>query len=231
MTLILNVLHEDMSVLAADKMARAEWSISPMSFSTVPPGKGYVVHDFNKVTMNSSRTLALGIAGLTQDHGYTQKIAHSEKIDDALRVIRKHIEGFVPIYDRSRLRTLSQFSSNEGIATFFDQSVGNYYAYKYLFSPIEFQARLHRGTDEVKILFAGSGSKYLKGECGQTDIAEFISSSKNSCTLEECMSWMNYVYKRVNQSDPEIGDEPVFLTSTKYSSFEYGEPNLEQGFD
>lgn len=231
MTLILNVLHEEMSVLAADKMARAEWSISPMSFSTVPPGKGDVVQDFNKVTMNSSRTLALGVAGLTQDHGYTQKIAQSEKIDDALRVIRKHIEGFVPIYDRSKLRALSSFMPNEGIATFFDQSLGGYFTYKYLFSPIEFRARLHRGTDEVKILFAGSGSKYLKGECGQADIAEFKSSSKNSCTLEECMSWMKYVYNRVSQSDPEIGDEPVFLASTKYSCFEHGERNLEQSFD
>lgn len=125
MTLILNVLHKDMSVLAAEIMARAEWSISPMSFSSVPLGKGYAVHDFNKVTINSSRTLALGIAGLTQDHGYTQKIERSEKIDDALQAIRKHIEGFVPIYDRGKLRKLSQFSANEGMAP--EPHLGRYF--------------------------------------------------------------------------------------------------------
>lgn len=114
-----------MSVLAADKMARPVWSISPMSFSSVPPGKGYAVHDFNKVTINSSRTLALGIAGLTQDHGYTQKIERSEKIDDALQAIRKHIEGFVPIYDRGKLRKLSQFSANEGMAP--EPHLGRYF--------------------------------------------------------------------------------------------------------
>lgn len=93
MTLILNILHKDMSVLAADKKARAEWSISPTSFSTVPPGKGCVVHDFNKVTMNSRRTLALGIAGHAPDHFYIQEIERSDNIDDGLRAIRKHIES------------------------------------------------------------------------------------------------------------------------------------------
>lgn len=226
MTLILNILHKDMSVLAADKKAKAEWPISPMSFTAVPPGKGHVVHDFNKVTMNSSRTLALGIAGLTQNHCYTQEIEQSGNVDDGLRAIRKHIEGFVPIYDRASLSTLTSFMTNEGIATFFDQSLGGYFSYKYLFSPIEFQARLHRGTGEIRILRAGSGIKYFDGEDGLADIAEFISSTKNSSTPEACLSWMKDVYKRVNESDPEIGDEPVFLVSTKtnlgFSSFAHG---------
>lgn len=225
MTLLLNILHKDMSILAADENARAEWLISPVSFTTPPPAKDKVVHDFNKVTMNSSGTLALGIAGLTRDHCYTQEIEQSDSIDDGLRTIRKHIEGFVPIYDRASLSKLTSFMTNEGIATFFDESMGSYFTYKYLFSPIEFQARLHRGTDEAKILCAGSGIKYLEGEHGLADIAEFISSAKNSCTPEECISWIKTLYKMASESYPEIGENPAIFVSTRSSlgcsPFEY----------
>jgi hypothetical protein len=220
-TLILNILHKDMSVLAADKKAKAEWTMSPVAFSTVPPGKGHMVHNFNKVTMNSSKTLALGIAGLIPDHCYTQEIERSDNIDDGLRVIRKHIEGFVPIFDRGSLSTLTEFMRNEGIATFFDQSLGSYFTYKYIFSPVEFHARLHRGAGEVKILYAGSGIKYFEGEDGLADIAKFKSSAKNACSPEDCISWMKDVYKRVGERDPEIGDEPNFLVSNK-TNFGYG---------
>lgn len=226
MTLILNILHEEMSVLGADKNAIAEWSIPPMSFGSVPPGKGKAVQDFNKITMNSSRTLVLGIAGITHNHRYTRQIELSNNIDDGLLAIRKHIEGFVPIYDRASLDALTSFTKNEGIATFFDTSMDCYFSYKYLFSPVELQARLHRGSGEVKILYAGSGTRYFEGKKGLADIAEFKSSIKNSCAPEDCISWMKDVYKRVSESDPEIGCEPDFLISTKtnlgYSSFERG---------
>jgi len=225
-TLILNILHKDMSVLAVDKKAKAEWTMSPVAFSTVPLGKGYMVHDFNKVTMNSRRTLALGIAGLTPDHFYAKEVERSGNIDDGLRAIRNHIEGFVPIFDRARLSTLTAFMRNEGIATFFDQSLGAYFTYKYLFSPVEFHTRLHRGAGEVKILYAGSGIKYFEGEDGLADIAEFKSSAKSACSPADCISWMEDVYKRVSEIDPEIGDEPIFLVSKKtnlgYGTFEHG---------
>lgn len=225
MTLILNILHKDMSVLAADKKAKAEWTMSPLSFSTVPVGKGHMVHDFNKFTVNSRRTQALGIAGITQNHRYTQKIEQSDNIDDGLRAIRKHIEDFAPIYDRASLSTLTEYTRNEGIATFFDQCLGGYFTYKYLFSPIEFQARLHRGADEVKILYAGSGIRYFEADNGLADIAEFKSSAKFACSPKDCISWMKDVYKRVSERDPEIGDDPAFLVSNKtdigYGAFEH----------
>lgn len=225
MTLILNILHKDMSVLAADKNAIAEWLVSPMSFFAVRSDKGHLVLDFNKLTMNSSRTLALGIAGLTKDHCYTQQIEQSNTIDDGLRIIRKHIEDFVPSYDRASLRVLSTFRANEGIATFYDQNMGNYFTYKYLFSPIELQARLHRGSDEVKVFYAGSATKHFVGENRLAEIAELIPLTESLNTPEECIHWMKEVYKRVSESDPEIGGVPTILVSTRsnlaYRSFEH----------
>lgn len=215
MTLILNVLHKDMSILAADSKARAEWSVSATAITTVPAGRGPIAHGFNKITMNSSRMLALGIAGLTQDHGYTQAIEQSDSIDEGLKTIRKHIENFVPIYDRAKLSTLTSFMANEGIASFFDQSTGTYFTSKYLFSPVEIRTRLHRGTDKVKVFGAGSGSKYFEGASGLADIESFVALIKHSCTQEACISWMQDAYKRASGTDPETGAEPVFVISTR----------------
>lgn len=215
MTLILNILHKDMSILAADKKARAEWSVSVGAITTVPSGRGPIIHDFNKITINSSRTLALGISGQDQDHDYIQAIKQSESIDEGLRTIRGHIESFVPIYDRVSLSTLTQFSVNEGIASFFDQSTGKYFSSKYLFSPIEIQTRLHRATDEIKVFYAGSGSKYFKLQEGLASISSLTTLVRDSCTPEFCISWLQEVYKRASGEDPESGAEAVFFISTR----------------
>lgn len=215
MTLILNVLHKDISILAADKQARAVWPVSAMSFSTVPASGGTVVSDFNKVTMNRSRALAVGIAGNTQDHCYTKEIEETESIDESLRVIRNHIQRSVPVYDRARLSNLSSFVPNEAIATFFDHGMGMYFANKYLFSPVEVQARLYRATDEVQVFLAGSGRKYMEGQEGLAVLASFKASVRTSCTPEACISWLQHAYKLVAASDPEIGAEPMFVLSTR----------------
>lgn len=215
MTLILNVLHKDMSILAADGKAIAEWPVSAGSVTTAPSGRGCIVQDFNKITLNSTRTLALGIAGSTQDHGYTQVIERSSCFDEGLYTIRRHMEGFVPVYDRATLSTLTSFTANEGIASFFDQSMGMYFTSKYLFSPVEIRTRLHRANDDVKVFSSGSGSKYFEGENGLADIESLITLTKCSCTPEACISWLKDAFKRVGDFDPESGVDPMFVVSTR----------------
>lgn len=215
MTLILNVLQKDISILAADKNARALWPNSAMSFTTVPASNGPLVDDFNKITTNTSNMLAVGIAGNTQDHSYTMEIESSDSIDEGLRAIQNHIESSVPVYDCANLNNLSSFTANEGIATFFDQRTGMYFAKKYLFSPIEVQARLYRATDEVQVFRAGSGRKYMDGQQGLAAIDSFTASVRASCTAEACISWLQHIYRLVAASDPEIGAEPALFLSTR----------------
>lgn len=204
-----------MSILATDKNARAVWSVSAMSFTTAPASSGPVVSNFNKVTTNMSRTLAVGIAGNTQDHCYTTEIKKSDSIDESLNAIQNHIERSVPAYDPARLSNLSSFMTNEGIATFFDHRMGMYFANKYLFSPVEVQARLYRATDEVQVFWAGSVRKYMGGQEGLAAIVSLATAFRTSCTPEACISWLQDLYKLVSASDPEIGSEPMLLLSTR----------------
>ena len=218
MTFILNILHRDMSILAADRKAMAEWPVASAPDMTVHTGGTSVVHDYSKITLNSSRSLALGIAGHTQDHYYLQTIERSASIDEWFWTIRKHMEGFLRVHDRSSLSTLTSFMVNQGIASFFDRDADTYFTNTILFSPVESQTRLHRSTDGVKIFHAGSGSEHFEKAVGLANIESFIASAKNSCTLEACIPWMHDTYRRISASDPGSGAEAVFVVSTRSDS-------------
>jgi hypothetical protein len=204
-----------MSILAADQRAIEELPVTATPDMAAHAGVRSIVHDYNKFTLNLDKSLALGIAGHTQDHYYIQTIRLSVSVDDWLRKIRKHMEGFLRVHDRSSLSTLTSFMVNHGIATFFDQDASMYFTNTFLFSPIENQTRLHRGRDEVQIFHAGSGSKHFEKVVGLANIESFIASTVNSCTPEVCIPWMQDAYKRVSSSDPDSGAEAVFMVSTK----------------
>jgi hypothetical protein len=216
-TFILNVLHRDMSILAADRKAVAEWLVSSGSGITAPAGRSSVHNDFNKITLNSSGSLALGIAGHTQDHYYMQAIERSVSIDEGLLVIRKHMERFLRVHDRAGLSTLTSFTVNQGIASFFDKDTGMYFSNTFLFSPVGNETRLYRAADEAKVFHAGSGSGYLEKAVGLVDIDSFLASTKNVCTPEACIPWMQDVFSRVSASDAGSGAEAMFAVSTRSS--------------
>jgi hypothetical protein len=212
-TFILNILHRDMSILAADQKAIAEWPVT--RDMTVHAGGDSIVHDYKKITLILNKSLALGIAGHTQDHYYIPTIALSANIAEVLWKIRKHMEGFLRVHDRTSLSTLTSFTVNQCIASFFDQDAGMYFSNTFLFSPVRNETRLHRATDGVQIFHVGSGSEHFEKAVGLVDIDSFIASTKNSCTPEACIPWMQDAYRRVSASDAGSGAEAVFVVSTR----------------
>jgi hypothetical protein len=57
-----------MSILAADRLAIAGRPAAAALDMAVHAGVGSIVQDYQKITLNSNGTLALGIAGQTQEH-------------------------------------------------------------------------------------------------------------------------------------------------------------------
>lgn len=215
MTFILNVLHRDMSILAADQKAIEGFTNGGSPTISVQDEVGSIVHDYEKITLHFGNDLALGVAGNTQDHYYLPTIDFSVGIDDALWKIRKHLEGFLRIHDRTSLKTLTSFTVNQGVASFFDQVTDTYCTNTFLFSPVEIQNRLHRGRDEVQILIAGSGSEHFKNVVSTEDINAFKGAVNTSCTPEACVSWVQDVYRRVSVQDSGTGSEAVLFASTR----------------
>jgi len=142
-------------------------------------------------------------------------IERSANIDDWFLTIRKHMEGFLRVHNRSSLSTLTSFMVNQGIASFFDRDADSYFTHTFRFSPVESQTRLHGPIDGAKIFRAGSGGEHFETAVGLANIESFIASTKNSCTLETCIPWMRDAYRKVSESDPDSGGEPVFVVSTR----------------
>jgi hypothetical protein len=206
-TFILNVLHKNMSLVAADKRAIAKESMG-----------GVTVHDYKKVVLNQSKNLVLGIAGHTHEHPYTQAIERSADYDEALLTIHNHLKSFPRIHDRATLITLTSFMVNQGIASFFDRDVGEHFSFTFLFSPVESSSRMYRGpADGARLLHVGSGSKHFEQAVNRSEVDSFVASISPSCTPAVCIPWIRGVFKKISTLDPGTGDEAVFVVSTRSS--------------
>jgi len=214
-TFVLNILHRDMSILAADRKAIAGGLDTAALGMSAPADSGSVVSDFNKITLNSRLCLAIGIAGNTHEHYYIPEIRLSASVNDVLSEIRRSMEYFLRVNDRSALKLLPPFMVNQSIATFFDKDADMYCTNTFLFSPVENQSRLHSGGDVAKIFHAGSGSKYFEEVVGMECIESFVSSTKESCTPEECIPWMQDAFEKVSARDNYSGSEAMFVVSTR----------------
>ena len=165
-TFILNVLHRDISIIAADSKAIAGGLNLAAPEMSAPAEVGSVVNDFSKITLNPSLGLAIGIAGNTHEHFYLPEIRLSANISEVLSKIRKHMEYFLRVNDRTLLKSLPPFMVNQSIVTFFDKEADIYCTNTFLFSPVENQTRLHSGGNVAKVFHAGSGSQHFEKAVG-----------------------------------------------------------------
>ncbi|HBO9387494.1 TPA: hypothetical protein L5D75_006830, partial [Pseudomonas aeruginosa] len=129
--------HNDMSILAADKTAI---------------GADGVATKISKIAVNRPASLAVAIAGFTQEHQYLPKLDMATNIDVYIAEIRRHMDHYLSIHDRQGLKNLTQFHKNEGIASFFDANLKEFHSYKYLFSPIRFVVHLQSFRLELNAL-------------------------------------------------------------------------------
>lgn len=221
MTFILNVLHRDISILAADRKAIAGGINLAAPEASAPAG-----NDFNKITINPSLYLAIAVAGNTHEHFYLPEIWLSASINEVLSKIRKNMEYFLRVNDRALLKSMPPFMVNQAIVTFFDKGADMYCTNTFLFSPVENQTRIHSGGDVAKIFHAGSGSQHFEKAVGMECIKSFVSSISGSCTPEACIPWMKDAFDRVSAQDQYSGPEAVFVVSTRenprFSKWERG---------
>jgi hypothetical protein len=212
-TFILNVLHKNMSILAADKRGVAEWS----TVFGLPAREKAVTHDFKKITLNSTGLLAMGMSGYSEHHAHIGKVEHSDEINEALSIVRSHMENFLRVDDRAFLiKTASPFV-NEGVISFYDKGMQAYFTNEFCFNEFRNSTHLHRATEEVKLFCAGSGRNSFDMASGKAEIQSLVSASNNAITPEIFIPWMKEVFRRVSANDEACGSEAFFAVSTQFS--------------
>lgn len=213
MTFILNVLHKDMSILAADKKVVAEW---PSAWSFPSRGKA-VANDYKKITMNSHDLMALGMSGYSPHHSYIEQFERRETIGDGLSIIRHHMERFLLVDDREELIKAASPFENECIASFYDADTKTLFTNEFGFNQFSNRTRLHRAADGVKVFCAGSGRDHFDVASGKLQVQSLVEGSNEVQLPDAIIPWMREVFGRVSAKDEGCGAEAMFVVSTRES--------------
>jgi hypothetical protein len=210
-TFILNILHKDMSILAADQKAVADWP-SPFGF----PSRGKAVSYGNqKIVTNLTGLMAIGASGYSEHNSYIGEFERSEGINEGLSIIRNHMEAFLLIDNRPELiKSASQFE-NECIASFYDNDMRTFFTNEFKFNEFSNGTRLHRASDDAKIFCAGSGRDHFDISRARVEVNSLVATKENSDIQDKFISWVEEVFKRVSETDEGCGAEPMFAVSTR----------------
>lgn len=217
MTFVLNVLHKDFSLLVSDKRAKAEGPTTiTMPGITIHAKKGATINGVNKTLLNKNASVALGYAGTTQDHFYASRYEESDTPDEALKIVREHMEKFLRVEDRASVLALETFMENQGICTFFDAAHEAYFSTIYLFSPIHSYNRMYaRTVNGARLIHVGSGSNAFDQAVGSEKINQFAGSVNGIGDLERCLDWIRNAFQKVSEVDEASGPDIVAKVSTR----------------
>lgn len=211
MTFILNVLHKNMSILAADLKAVAEWP-SPFGF----PSRGKAVcHDHNKITMNSTGVFAIAMAGYSPHHPYIGEVESSENINEGLSIIRNHMEGFLMVSDRASLIKSASPFENECVASFYDEDTKSFFTNEFRLNEFSNGTHLNRAGEKVKVFCAGSGKHHFDIESAKVEAQSIAEEIGSSLAPENFISWMEEVFKRLSSKNESCGAEAMYAVSTR----------------
>jgi hypothetical protein len=210
-TFILNVLHKDMSILAADQKAIAEW---PSIWGFPSQGKT-VCHDYKKITMNSTGLLAIGMSGYSEHHSFIGEVERSESINDGLSIIRNHMEGFLLVDDRAALIKSASPFENECVTSFYDKDTQTFFTNEFRFNEFSNTTHLHRASDGVKLFCAGSGRNHFDLTSGRTEVQSLVATNESLHMPGVVISWMKAVFRKVSAQNEGCGAEAIFAVSTR----------------
>lgn len=216
MTFVLNLLHRDFSVIAADTKAKVDGELRlrfrDMSTSVVIRGeKSLSLYGFKKIHLSSARDIAIGIAGKVQDHGY---IHEARKAGDAKGVLDTVLHHSLSKNHREVMEHDSSVE-NGGVVTYYERETGVFFSTLYTFSMVHNYSRLCAGLEHGRLVHAGSGSAVFTDAVGDEKITRFAESIRSVKDLKAGIRWMEEAYVTVSGVDEGTGNEMVGFVATK----------------
>jgi len=214
MTTIINILHPDFSILAADTQGQTngptEMKVGNIS---IKAQKGVTIIGVQKLFSNVDRHLAVGFAGTVKNHPYAPEIERCS-VDDALDKIQAHTQASLRLHHRDQILALGTYMDDSSITSFFDAQLSEYFSVYNSFTPREIYTEVNAAKRGRLLTHAGSGSSKLNEALGKQNIHEFVSSVTVE-TIPRCLAWLEETFRKVSALDPGTGEEFVALISTR----------------
>ena len=217
MTLILNLLHRDFSILVADRRASSPGPITLDAGNrriVVTAKKGITIDGFNKLFLSKDGRCAIGVAGAAEEHDrYVPEVQESIGIDNIREVIHRFLVGYPTHESSANVRFGSTIKKNAGILTYFEPTINRFYSQWYEFSSVHFSASLCAGEETVTHLKLGSGATAEIEEKAKARFEEYCQSIKTIAEID--MSEITALYRAVGDVDPDVGSDISVLSASR----------------
>lgn len=213
MTFILNILHKDHVIVAADKKGVAEWP----DIWGLKDTERVETNDVKKIVLNSTEEMAIGISGYSPHNSFENAFRGAKSSEEALSIVRKHMEGFLQVDDLPALIKNASPFENKSIASFYDLGSQTFFSNEFYFNEYSNGTRLHRASEQVKLFCAGSGKVYFDLENEQKNLQSLIESIAATDLSEVFMQWVIARFETVSGKDNGCGSEVLFAVSSRKS--------------
>jgi len=220
MTFILNLLHKDFSLIAADLQGNSDGP------STIQIG-GTKIHVNGKLTINGlrkilttkNRKIALGIAGTVADHSYQNTFLDEETPEGAMKVVRNHMESFYSFSDRDLMLEGKPQMENQALISFFDEEKSAYFTSMSFFTKFSNATSIYARCKNPSptLCHIGSGSNQFEKAVGLDEINSFIRQVAEGANLSEQLSWFEQAFSKVSAVAAGCGADFIAVLSTRES--------------
>ena len=217
MTLILNLLHKDFSILVADRRASSSGPVTLEAGNqkiVVTATKGITIDGLNKLFLSKDSRCAIGVSGAAEEHvPYIADVQGSVGIEKLREIIHRFLVGYPTHESSAKVRFGSTITKNAGILTYFDPTIKRFYTQCYEFSLVHFAATLCTGEETVTKFTVGTGSIAEIDKKANARFEEYRQSIKTIAGID--MSEIRAFYKAVSDVDRDVGTEISVLAASR----------------
>ena len=218
MTFVLNLLHKDFSLLAADRQGNSDGPVTITAGGMTIHINGQAkIEGMNKLTISGNKKLALGIAGNTSDHGYRDEFANCDTPEQGIRCIHQHMESYFNFSEREFFLDGKPQMENSVLLTFFDKEKSAYFTNMNLFTKFSNHTNLtaRRQNASPILCHIGSGSSHFEKAVGFDAINEFIKDVASGADLTAQLKWFQEAFSKVSAVAPGCGSTFDAVLSTR----------------
>ena len=219
MTFVLNLLHKDFSLLAADRQGNVDGpaTITVGNMTVHVTGGKTTINGLKKIAISDNKTCALGIAGNSNEHRYIEQFKSSETPLHAMKQIRNAMEAFFDFDARDELLAGTPQMENQTLLTFFDNEKSAFFTNMSLFTKFANTTNLYarRANSSPILCHIGSGSSHFEAAVGLDEINAFIARVAVGADVEDLITWFKSTFEKVSALAPDCSPDFDAVLSTR----------------
>jgi hypothetical protein len=219
MTLVINVLHKDFSLLAADRQANANGptTITAGRLTINFPNGGMITGLFPKVITTANCTAAVGSAGTIAEHTYLAPFKAATSAEVGIGAVRDAAYGFFNFTERERFLDGEGQMINSSITSFFDAEKDSFWSFVICYTRFMFSQDVYarKANATAQVLSVGSGHDTLAKKIDGEEIERFTASIAESWSEPELAQWLERCFQNVSAENKSVGDTYDALIATR----------------